>query len=256
MFAMFTTLKFKNGGEIMENENIKNYKDYFINDYCYEVKNKIKTLKRLKTGKWTKDESEFLSVDNWLTKECLTKKQHELFKNKDFKQLKKLVDKQLEKEQKKLELLKAEALEKYNKIKDLQDIKNAVFNVEWSDRRLSLGAFQTRATATVFYKNGTCKDFETSWTGGCGYDKPSTSLSEVCNALLKVIFIKHGTKILKDKEKHYKFYAGEPLYFQYGVGVSSYETFFKNLGYKVTYIPRGRNGENFTMIIENKRRRK
>lgn len=69
--------------------------------------------------------------------------------------------------------------------------------------------------------------------GGCGYDKTSTAMSYFCNKLLKIVILKHDKKIINDNDKHYKYYAGEPLYYQYGVGLSSYETFFKNLGYKV-----------------------
>ena len=230
----------------------KNYKNYFVDHYTYKINNKIKTLEKVQALDFN-NEVDYMALDNWVTHEHLTNKQFELFKNKDDKKLKILLDKQLIKEYKKLELEKAEALKEYEQIKELEDISNITINVDWSSGRRSMGAYQTMAQGVVFYKNGTCKEYSTGWTGGCGYDKPSTSLSEFCNATLKILLVKHGAKILKDPNKHYKFYACEPLYFQYGVGVSSYETMFKNMGYNVKIIYRGKNYDNFTMIISNKK---
>lgn len=230
-------------------ENFKNYKQYFLHSYTLGIKNKLNNLREINA---TLDASNFEAFDTWRTREDLTSRQYELFKNQDFKKLKMLLDKQIIKEERKLEEKKAEALKKYEELALLEDIDNVTIHVDWSAGRRSLGAYQTMAQGSVFYKNGTSRHFETGYTGGCGYDKPSTSLSEFCNATLKILLVKHGAKILKDANKHYKFYACEPLYFQYGVGVSSYETMFRNMGYNVKIIYRGKNYDNFTMLISRK----
>ena len=225
-------------------ENIeKNYKNYYINTQTAHTKNKIKALKEmLQVNKNTAED-----FDSWYYKEAMTDSQYKYFKNGDFKKLKELIKKQIQKEKTKLISEKEEALKKYQDIKELKDIKEAVIDIMWSRGRRSMGAYQTKATARVTYKNGDFKYYETNYTGGCGYDKKSTSMSRVCNELLKIVFIKHYKKIVNDAEKHYKYYAGESGYFQYGVGLSSYYTFFKNCGYKVKEIYH--SNEDTTIII-------
>lgn len=228
-------------------ENYKNYKEYFVNKETWKQIEKIKSLTELKN--MTKEQIQ--SLDSWDARryiQYLTEKQIKLVKENNIKELKKVLAKYIEKQKIKLQNEKQKAIEKYNKIAELKDIKEVIINVDWSNGRRSMGAYQTKANGQVWYKNGTYRAYETNYTGGCGYDKPSTSLSNFCNKLLKIIPLKHASKILKDEQKHNKFYALEPLYYEYGVGVSSYQVLFTNLGYKVKYISRG--DENFTLIIK------
>lgn len=227
-------------------ENFKNYKAYYINAQTLKTQNKIKALKELlnvNADNWE-------DFDKWFYHEAMTQRQYQLYIDKDFKTLKELLKKQIKKEEIKLKDEKAKALVKYNEIAQLKDIKRAVIDIEWSSRRRSMEAYQTMAMASVEYMNGAYKKHITNYTSGCGYDKPSTSFSVVANALLKVVFVKHGKKILNDEKAHYHYYAGEYLYYQYGVGLSSYEQFFKNLGYKVEVIYH--QNENTTYIITKK----
>ena len=126
-------------------------------------------------------------------------------------------------------------------------IESLTIEIEWSSGRRSMGAYQTKAIGHAFYKNGTSDYYETSYTGGCGYDKPSTSTAEVCDKLAKIVLLKHYSKIQKDTEKHYHFYAAENGYYQHSVGMSSYTTFFKNCGYKVKELYH--HNENITLLI-------
>ena len=227
-------------------EDLKNYKQYFIDNETWRIKNKIQKLKEY--CKMNKEEMQKECEYKWHLAQYLTGAQYKYFLEGNKKQFLKLVKKQLQKESIKLEEAKKEAIQKYNEIAALKDIKRVVIEVEWSTRRMDLGAYQTRAAAQVWYKDGSYKSTLSSFTGGCGYDKPSTSLSNVCNELLKIIPLKHYKKILSDPDKHHKFYALEPLYFQYGVGVSSYQTLFKNLGYKTQFLYH--KNENITIIID------
>lgn len=227
-------------------EKFKNYKAYYINAQTLKTQNKIKALKELL--KANKDNAE--KYDNWRYNEVMTSAQAKAFRENDFTKFKKMIKKQLEREKSKLQGEKEKALANYNDIAQLKDIKRAVIDIEWSSGRRSMGAYQTMATASVEYMDGTYKKHITGFTGGCGYDKPSTSFSEIASELLKVVFVKHGKKILNDENAHYHYYAGEHLYYQYGVGLSSYEQFFKNLGYKVEVI--NHRNENTTYIITKK----
>lgn len=214
-------------------KNYKNFKNYYIENQCYKTKNKIETLKELaKISK--KDFGALEDWKNWRYTSELTVKQNQLFKEKKLTELKKLLKKQIEKETKKLETEKQEALRHYENIKALGDVKRAEIQICWTKHSGAYG-YQCKAIGSVFYKNNTFERYETENTGGCGYDKASTALSYFCNKLLKIVILKHDKKILNDENKHNKFYAGEPLYYQYGVGLSSYESFFKNLGYKTTF---------------------
>lgn len=231
--------------------NFKTYKQYYIYKKTLENTNKINQIKKIMKLNGKSNEADILVLENWYTAEVLTKKQWQLLKERNYKQLKELLKKQLIKEQKKLEEAKKEALKDYQKIEELKDIKSLLIEVEWSSGRRSMGAYQTKAIGHAFYKNGTSERVETGYTGGCGYDKPSTSASEVCNKLAKITMLKNWKKIQNSEEKHYKFYAGEYGYFQYGVGINCYETFFKNCGYNVKMIYH--NNENITLIITSKR---
>jgi len=227
-------------------EKQKTYKSYYINNYTLHTQNKIESIKKLL--KITKKEAE--SLQDWEKSRYynyLTPTQAQALNKADTIKLKKLLKKQLEKEKQQLKIEKLKALKDYNEIKELKDIKKLVLDIEWSNGRRSMGAYQTKCFATAHYLNNTSDLYETSYTGGCGYDKPSTSASQACNKLAKIVLLKHYNKIQKSDEKHYKYYAAENGYFSYGVGINSYITFFKNCGYKVQEIYH--KSENITLII-------
>lgn len=224
----------------------KNYKNYMIHQEQWETETKIKNIKDLlKMSAEELDAMDRWEIDRFSN--YLTAKQFKLFKNRDMNELKKLLKKQLEKEKKKLETQKETAIAKYEAIKELKDITQAQIEIIWSQRAGAYG-YQCYCFGRVWYANKTCESYETEYTGGCGYDKRSSALSSFCNQLLKIIILKNDKKIINDPEKHYKYYACEPLYFQYGVGISSYETMFKNLGYKtkIRYL----QNENILIDIE------
>lgn len=211
----------------------KSYKEYYIHNQTWDRQNKIDSIKELL--KMTQKEVEML--DTWQKHRFanyLTEKQHKLLLENKTTELKKLLRKQLEKEKNKIEAEKMTALESYNKIKELKDIKKASIEIIWSDRAGAYG-YQCYCFGRVWYANGQCEAYETEKTGGWGYDKASSALSYFCNKLLKIIILKHDKKIINDPEKHHKYYACEHLYFQYGVGLSSYQSLFQKLGYKANF---------------------
>lgn len=227
-------------------KEFKNYKEYFVNKEIWSEKRSIEKLKELQK----KTKQEFENMDNWNKRnyyEVLTQKQVKLLNENKIKELKKLLPKRIEKAKIKLQEKKKEAIEKYNKIKELKDVKKAIIEIQWSKGRGAYG-YQTKGFCRVWYKNGDFNSYESSYTGGCGYDKPSTTLSQICNEFFQIMILKNDKKILKDEKKHYRFYACEPLYWQYGVGISSYESAFKNLGYKTQFLYH--HNEDITIIIE------
>lgn len=227
-------------------EKYKSYRDYMIKYEQWETDTKIKNIKDLlKATKESIKELKDWEIDRFSN--YLTTKQFELLKNRDMNELKKLLKKQLEKEKKKMETKKEIAITKYNNIKELGDITQAQIEIIWSQRAGAYG-YQCYCFGRVWYKNKSCETYETEYTGGYGYDKSSSALSYFCNQLLKIIILKNDKKIINDPEKHYKYYACEPLYFQYGVGLSSYQTMFKNLGYKTKF--RYLQNDNILIDIE------
>ena len=227
-------------------EKYKNYKDYLIKYEQWETDTKIKNIEDLL--KMTAEElgnKKDWEIDRFSN--YLTAKQFELLKNRDMDELKKLLKKQLEKEKKKLEAKKEIAIAKYNATKELGDITKAQIEIIWSQRAGAYG-YQCYCFGRVWYENKSYESYKTEYTGGCGYDKASSALSYFCNKLLKIIILKHDKKIINDEEKHRKYYACEPLYFEYGVGLSSYETMFKKLGYKTRF--RYLQNDNILIDIE------
>lgn len=224
----------------------KSYRDYMIKMEQLEINNKIYNIKKLIDI--TKEE--LFALKSWQVdnlKRYLTEKQFKILLDGNLDELKTLLKKQIEKEKKKLETKKEIAIAKYNNIKELGDITQAQIEIIWSQRAGAYG-YQCYCFGRVWYKNNTCESYETEYTGGCGYDKSSSALSYFCNQLLKIIILKNDKKIINDPEKHHKYYACEPLHFQYGVGLSSYETMFKNLGYKTKF--RYLQNDNILIDIE------
>ena len=144
-------------------ENFKNYKEYFIDKEIWKTKNKIEKIKELIKIKKADFEALKSYEQNYFYN-FLTKKQCELLSQKDFKQLKILLKKQLEKENKKIILEKEKAMEKYNKIKELKDLKKASIEIIWSNKAGAYG-YQCYAVGRVWYKNGSFEMYETNYTG-------------------------------------------------------------------------------------------
>ena len=227
-------------------ENYKTYKNYFIDTKTFKERTKIEDIKKIMGMK----QEELEKMEDWEKSrlaEYLTDKQAKMLYNNDLKALKELLKKYKPKAQEQYKQAKTKAQEEYNNIKQLQDIKNATFEIEWTKNRGVYG-YQCKCIAKVHYKNGQFKYYTSENTGGCGYDKPSSALSYALNNTAKILLIKHGNKIIKDNDKHYKYYPCENMYFSYGVGINSYLTMFQNMGYKVT--PIYHSNEDITIIIE------
>ena len=225
-------------------ENIKTYKQYYINNKTFKENQTIKTINEIQKSK----NNDIINMEQWEKSrlaEYLTEKQAKMLYNNNITELKKLLKKYKIKALEKQKQAKMKALEEYNTIKQLKDIKEAIFEIEWTGRNIY--GYQCKCIAKIKYKNGDYKYYESEKTSGCGYDKKSTALSYALNDTAKILLIKHGNKILKDANKHYNYYACENMYFSYGVGLSSYITMFKNMGYKVQELYH--HNEDTTIIL-------
>ena len=146
----------------------KSYKDYLIKCEQWETESKIKNIKELL--KATKED--LFTLKDWQIdnlKQYLTVKQFKILLDGDMNELKKLLQKQIEKEKKKLEAKKEIAIEKYNAIKELGDITQAQIEIIWSQRAGAYG-YQCYCIGRVWYKNGSFESYKTEYTSGCGYD--------------------------------------------------------------------------------------
>jgi len=227
-------------------ENIKNYYEYYMETATYRERTKLENINALLKAK--KEDIE--NMEDWEKNrkvEFLTSTQAKALYNNDIKQLKNLLIKYKEKAKKQLEERKEQVKKEYNDIKELKDIKKATFEIVWSRSRGVYG-YQCKCYSKIQYKNNTYSYYEGESTGGCGYDKASSALSYNMNKTCKILLVKNGNKILKDKDRHYNCYACENMYFSYGVGISSYITMFKYMGFKVDTIYH--QNEDITIIIE------
>ena len=132
------------------------------------------------------------------------------------------------------------------KIEKVKDIGNTIENMEdiyiiIQHKKTNLG-YQYKATlATEKIR------IEGKYTGGWGYDKLSTAISEVLNQykpLIKLMYDYIDDKMFEEgsltinnhKVLGYGSGYGILPYFEYGVGVSSFYKIFDNLGLKLTQV--------------------
>ena len=227
-------------------KQFKNYKEYYIDTKTWRESHTIKTIKEILQT----PAEQLKSMEEWEKSrkaEYLTDTQAKALYNNDVKRLKELLKRYKTKAIDNLKQAKEKAIASYNEIKALKDIKSATFEIVWSKSR-GLYGYQCKCISYIRYANGESIRHESESTGGCGYDKPSSALSYNLNDTAKILLLKHFKKVNNDTDRHYNYYAIENSYFSYGVGISSYETMFKNLGYKtkVIYHP----NEDITITIE------
>jgi hypothetical protein len=136
----------------------------------------------------------------------------------------------------------ASRIERLNEIfKETREIANITIDTDW--RRGSYGANQCKASVRVIYKDYSVEEYESSHTGGCGYDKQSTATGEALtqiNALMQE-FCKAANEAVK-AGKSYRDYIGYGSgysvvpYFEGGVGFSCHQHILEKLGYKFKHV--------------------
>ena len=139
----------------------------------------------------------------------------------------------LEKNSRKLYNMIVKKAEQFKATRSQKEVKKMIISIIWE--RGSLQAMQTRAECQVWFKDGTYQNFDTTKTGGWGYDKESTTLAEIFNSLLRY-------KIVDDRRKKVTPYGiRNPKsyylpYFEGGVGASCYYSICEYIGGKMKYI--------------------
>ena len=124
-----------------------------------------------------------------------------------------------------------EKLEKLERIKQAEDIKQIRISVEWkksatwvSNPHVELSAFSSNSCYTA-----------KATASGCGYDKESQAIAEALNSIYGVrkLLIEKLDYINEKKPYGINQYGIIPS-FSGGVGTDCFTSFFKNIGWKVT----------------------
>lgn len=136
-----------------------------------------------------------------------------------------------------LEKSSQKTIDRINLIADTsKEIKSMSIVVEWRKNR-TWGA-NPKAFLTVYFKDNSIHEFESSPISGCGFDKLSIAVGETlnqCNELLKLMYVEKNRPKNKNKESRHVFGYGSGYalpYFQGGVGISCYPRIFEKLGFK------------------------
>jgi hypothetical protein len=122
-----------------------------------------------------------------------------------------------------------------------KEIVSITIGTDW--KRGSYGAQQCKARARVLYKDYSVEEYESSRTGGCGYDKESTATGEALTQInaLRQELCKAANEAVK-AGKSYRDYIGYGSgysvvpYFEGGVGFSCHQHIMEKLGYKFKHI--------------------
>jgi hypothetical protein len=122
-----------------------------------------------------------------------------------------------------------------------KEIVRITIDTDW--KRGSYGAQQCKARARVLYKDYSVEEYESSLTGGCGYDKESTATGEALtqiNALMQEL-CKAANEAIKAGKSYRDFigygsgYSVVP-YFEGGVGFTCHQHILEKLGYKFKHV--------------------
>lgn len=132
-----------------------------------------------------------------------------------------------------------------------KEVISLMVDTDW--RRGSYGAQQCKAHIRVIYKDYSVEEYESSRTGGCGYDKQSTATGEALtqiNALMQE-FCKAANEAIKAGKSYREsigYGSGYSIvpYFEGGVGFSCHQHIMGKLGYKFRHV----NWTNKTDLYE------
>lgn len=210
------------------------FKNQFIYEETLGIENKINALK------------EALKVDNvdalkWYQKDCLTAAQYDHLKNGNLERFKKLVRKQIEKEEVKKQIVKNDCLLKIQDMKKAGLLEYLEIKVEWS--RSQTWGYNPHVEARAQYANiGTL--YNTGYASGCGYDKESTAVASAIDEIMKP-FILNNFSTLKDPSVYGVCNYG--LCFEGGVGMSSFIKAFKACGYEV-HESHGKSFDSYIIV--------
>ena len=127
------------------------------------------------------------------------------------------------------------------------DIRSLEINIEWT--RSKVWGFCPTASYCVTYKDGT-GDYENraSHASGCGYDKESTVVAEICNKVLSgKLYSKRRAKVNIPYGVTLSPYFPR---FDGGVGMSCYYEIAKFLGGNLKHVASGKNFDKWEFTFK------
>lgn len=143
--------------------------------------------------------------------------------------------------------LKRKNEENKNKASRRSDIKKLEIDIEWS--RSKVWGFCPTASYCVTYTDGTGEyENRASHASGCGYDKESTVVAEICNKVFSgKLYAKRRTKVNIPYGVVLTPYFPR---FEGGVGMSCYYEIAKFLGGNLKHVARGKNFDKWEFTFK------
>lgn len=226
----------------MKTYKLNNLRKAIVKEQKKHLKDSIDMLKELETVKAIKSD---WRAKNHLTPFSLKKDWKSVGELKSY-----IVKRMTESRQKEIEA----------KIKHFETVLNsgvlieATISTVWKNNA-TWGANPTSEIKFTFENLDGQKEygfFEGSSIGGCGYDKASTSVSEVVNMvnpILRSLYIKKNAKTNLKNGDIFGYGAGYGITprLEGGVGVSCYPRIFESIGYEFKTIASGKNFDVYTI---------
>lgn len=129
-------------------------------------------------------------------------------------------------------------------------VKVMTIKIEWSKSK-TWGS-NPYADADISYADGSCGSVGCFTCSGCGYDKESTVVADVCEASLSYLLYRKMAEGLPDKNDipygvHLS--PGDKPYFSGGVGMSCYYRILEFLGGKLEHTASGKSFDVYKITI-------
>jgi len=131
--------------------------------------------------------------------------------------------------------------------KNQAPVKEITITIEWYKSRT--WGFCPKAEARIIYKDGTHGYINGYKASGCGYDKESTVIANICNDTLKYLLWNVKSEDRKKAPYGLGFSDEYSHYFEGGVGTSCYFRIVEFLDGKMEHITSGNKFDVYKIIF-------
>lgn len=142
-------------------------------------------------------------------------------------------------------LKKEELIE--NDEKNQAPVQEMTINIEWKKSRTY--GFCPSASATIKHKDGRNTRVDGYKASGCGYDKESTVVAQICNDTLKYLLWNVNTDDRQKAPYGVRFNDEFSHYFEGGVGVECYYKIIEFLGGKFEKVASGKTFDSYKITF-------
>jgi len=196
----------------------------------------------------TRIESKSEILDSWRWLNKLTKTRQAQINSLELDKIKSIILKKLNKE---YEKEKQALTTKVEAIEQAPDLIEAGIGIEW--KRSYMWGNNPTAELKVRSEDDFNR-FNSGSIGGCGYDKESTAVANVCNqskSILKYLYklAQDAIEAGRDYREFIGYGSGYGIlpYFEGGVGTSCYYSIFDKMGFKLDKIASGKTFDAYNI---------